>query len=195
MAVYDLPQGIIKTSLEVTQSTPQFKTTSLNKKRRSKDRGIHQLKGKIDFKLTGEREQRRFEAWLLKMRGTLNQFNLVLGNRFSAPTNRLNNVRLDSDAGIGAITLNIGGFTGELWEGDYFTMPNDTKVYMALNDLSSSGGTLNIYPALRVAQLTNTRLTTYDVPIRAMLKTDEQLIVYNEAGLITDYTCDWEEYL
>lgn len=195
MAIHQLPSDLIISDVDITQSTPQFVTSALNKKRRSKDRGIHQLKGSFNITVTGDREQRRFDSWLLKMRGRLNQFPLVLGNRFSVDPSRLQNVTLGSSASIGATSLNIAGFFGNIWEGDYFTLPNDTKVYMAQNDLTSSGGTLQIYPPLRQAQLINTGLVFENIEVLAMLDADEQPVSYTEGGIITEYACKWEEYV
>lgn len=195
MATYTLPTDIIISNVEITQSTPQFVTTSLNKKTRAKDRGIHQIKGTFDITITGDREQRRFESWLLKMRGRLNQFPIELGGRFSAAPTRVRNVTLASGAAVGATSLSISGFVGTIWEGDYFNLPNDTKLYMALNDLSGAGGTLNIHPPLRQSQLINTSLETENVQVLAMLDADEQPVSYTEGGIITEYSCKWEEYL
>lgn len=195
MAVYDLPTDIIVSNVEVTQSTPQFVTTSLNNKRRTKNRGLHQFKGTFDITITGDREQRRFEGWLAKMGGRLNQFNLILGGRFTVNSTRLRNVTLSTDAGVGSTTLNVSSFIGDLWEGDFFKLPNDNKVYVALNDLSSVGGVLNVQPPLRLQQTAGAPMEFENLSVLAMLDSDEQPVTYAEGGIITEYSCKWEEYL
>lgn len=195
MAILDLPSGIIISDVIVTQITPQFVTTSLNNKRRVKTRGIHQLSGSFKVRVSGDREQRAFDAWLLGMGGRLNQFNLKLGGRFTAETSRVRNVNLSTNVGIGANKLSLANFIGNVWAGDYFNLPNDSKVYMAMNDMSGSGGILNIYPPLRQQQLTNTTLQLNDVNVLAMLDADEQPVTYSEGGIITEYDCKWRESL
>lgn len=194
MAVYDLPSGLIISNVNLTHHMPQFVTTSLNLKRRAKDRDLHQLKGTFDVTIASDRDLRRFESWICKLKGRLNQFNLSLGGRFSVPTSRLTNPLLSVDVGTGAVSVSLVAFGGEIWEGDMINFPNDTKTYIAQNDLSG-GGVLNIMPSLRQPQVANSRINMNDTIVTAMLVSDTQPIEYSEAGIITKYTCTWEEYL
>lgn len=194
MAVYPLPSDLIISDVKIDHFTPQFVTQSLNLKRRSKDRDLHQLRGTFNIKIVGERQQRQFESWLGKMKGRLNQFEINLGGRFAVPRSRLQEPRTSTLANVGSNEIILSAFTGQIWEGDFLKLPNDNKVYMALNDVTGSG-TLNIMPSLRQSQQPNTQLTMNEVTIIAMLDDDNQSITYSEGGIITDFTCAWKEYV
>lgn len=194
MAVYDLPSGLIISNVTLKHYTPQFITTSLNLKRRGRDRDIHQLQGTFDVTIASDRDLRRFESWLCKMGGRLNQFNLRLGGRFAIPTSRLTEPTISTPVGIGATSITLYAFNGEIWEGDMLNLPNDTKTYIATNDLSG-GGVLNVKPSIRQQQIANTQVTMNNPTVTAMLDEDIHPIEYSEAGIITSYTCAWKEYL
>lgn len=194
MALVELPSGILISNVEVTHYTPQFVTTSLNLKRNSKDRGIHQLRGTFDVTVSGERENKKFESWLVKMKGRLNYMNLDLGGRFSAASHLSQNPQIAVDTPIGTTQVNVKNIVGEIWEGDFVNFLNDPKVYVIGNDLVGSGN-ISITPALKTIQLNNAVTQMQNVIVRANLTEDMQTLSYNEGGIITEYTCTWEEFL
>lgn len=197
MAIYDLPKdpNIIISDVDITHYTPQFATTSLSLKRNAKDRGLHQLQGSFKVTIAGERQQKKFESWLLKMRGRLNQFNLKLGgSRFSAESHIASEPVLNQNVDIGNTSISITGFSTEVWEGDFFNLLNDNKVYMFVED-ATNAGRVDVIPPIRTTQLSGGLVSMLDVNVLCMLTDDRQQINYNHAGKILEYTCNWEEYV
>lgn len=195
MAIVNLPDGIIISNVNVEHHMPQFVTQSLNLKRTAKDRDIHQLKGTFDITIDDARIQRRFESWLTRMKGRLNQFELELGNRFSA-SDHLNSVpNVSANTGVGANSIALSNIAGEIWEGDFINFLNDPKVYIIQSDLTSGNGTVNIYPSLRQEQFRDSVVNMSSVIVRAQLTKDAHMVDYTEGGAIHTYSCEWEESL
>ena len=90
-------------------------------------------------------------AFLLRCKGPMNTF--LLGDP-SGKVQRGNasNMRITGSKGADTVTLNA--MTGTIKAGDYFQLGtgSNSQLYKALND-ASSGGSLDIFPRLRQAQL------------------------------------------
>ncbi|WP_347368029.1 hypothetical protein [Vibrio vulnificus] len=178
----------IISDVEITNITPNFYTEASNMKGNAKSRGLHQLE--IDFKvsLVDQHDIKRFNAFMMKARGRLNPFHLSLQD----PTDgRHNNNPLYTDAKpmltnevvIGQNTINVAGFSGVIPAGSYFQFPNDTKVYMILDD-ARPNRSVEIFPASRIKHALNERLNFAPEPL-VRLEDDEFTVKYQNATQVS----------
>lgn len=190
------PSGLIITNVVTKHFTPNFASTSLNKKTTARSRGIHRLEGSFDVYIQDERDQRRFEAFLLQVQGRLSPFYMRFGGaRFSA-TDVNGTPSLAVATSIADTTISLKTLTGTIRAGDFFSLPNDDKVYMFMEDRTSPNLTgIPVFPAIRTAQPIDTVVTVEDVPVLARLQEDIQTITYGNGGLIHTATLNWVESL
>ncbi|AUS01934.1 hypothetical protein NVP3058O_016 [Vibrio phage 3.058.O._10N.286.46.B8] len=192
MAIVQLPSGLIFSNLTVTHNIPNFKTESINMKQKTKGRGLHRMEGTIDVTIGSLREQKAWTSFLLKVQGSLNEFQLDLPLHFK--TDIPSNPTLNSSVSIGATTLRASSFSGLIPEGSCFTLLNDTKIYHVTEDVVS-GSTFTVFPAIRQAQLVNTPMNFKSPVVTVRFSDDPQSIIYSENGLIVEATLDWVEAL
>ena len=192
MAIIQLPTELIFSNLTVTHNIPNFRTESINLKQKTKGRGLHRMEGSINVTVGGLREQKAWTAFLMKIRGSLNEFQLDLPLHFASDINI--NPTLSVAAGIGATQLQVGAFPGVIYAGSCFTLLNDTKIYHITEDVVS-GGTLQVFPAIRQSQLVNTPVEFINPLLTVRFVEDNQSITYAENGLILEATLDWLEAL
>ena len=192
MAIIQLPTELIFSNLTVTHNIPNFRTESINLKQKTKGRGLHRMEGSINVTVGGLREQKAWTAFLMKIRGSLNEFQLDLPLHFASDINI--NPTLSVAAGVGATQLQVGAFPGIIYAGSCFTLLNDTKIYHITEDVVS-GGTLQVFPAIRQAQLVNTPAEFINPLLTVRFDEDNQSITYAENGLILEATLNWLEAL
>lgn len=187
-----LPDGVILSNVNVIHEIPNFKTTSMNRIVKVKGRGIHVFKGNIDVTIGGDvRTQKRYNSFLTKAQGSLNPFELDLSMHFKSEHMTENPTTLNA-IDIGATKMTLGTFVGEVYEGSYFTLPNDSKIYVAQND-ATSGQELSFFPAARQSVLQNGEINFISPVIKARFVGDVQSQSMVENGLILEATLDWEE--
>lgn len=196
MAYPSFPSGLIISNVIVKHYTPNFAATSLNKRTTARSRGIHRLEGSFDVYIQDERDQRKFEAFLAQVQGRLSPFYMRFGGaRFTALG--INGVpALNSATNVGDTTISLKTMTGNVYAGDFFTLLNDDKVYMFMEDRDSASlADIPVFPALRSAQVVDTVVTTTDVPVLMRMTEDIQTITYGNGGLIHTATINWVESL
>ena len=187
----NLPSNLIISNVQIKHDTPVFYNESINRKGNSYDRGVHQLKGSFDVTIQTEEHQRAFESFLIKARGRLNPFYISLGKRFST---NINNLFLDGIHSIGQNQLGFGLGVGTIYDGTMFTLANDDKVYMTVQDYTHAQP-IEIFPPLRKAQPDGAAATFRDIKVLARLESDIQMVDYEEAGLMHTSTLNWIEVL
>lgn len=187
----DFPSNLLVSNVEISHYTPNYYNEGMSLISSSLDRGIHRLTGSFDVHITSQTDQMAFEAFLMKIRGRLNPFYINLGGRFNTP---ITGVTLSGIHGINVSTLDLGIFSGTIQAGSMFTLVNDDKVYMALDDRTGTGS-VDIYPSLRLAQADAAALNFGNVKILVRLNEDAQFIQYSEAGLIHMITVNFKEDL
>lgn len=192
MAIIQLPTDLLFSNLSVTHNIPNFKTESINMKQKTKGRGLHRMEGSIDVTIGGLREQKAWTAFLMKISGSLNEFQLNLPLHFRSDI--IYNPSLTVAASVGATQLQVGAFPGTIYAGSCFTLLNDTKIYHITEDVSS-GGIMYVFPAIRQSQLVNTPVEFINPLITVRFTEDKQSISYDENGLITSSTLEWLEAL
>lgn len=188
-----IPQNLIISNVTIDHITPNFYAESVNLQGRSRDRGIHRWAGSFDITIADELDKRKFEAFLLKVRGRLNPFYMSFGGRFSSP-GVSGVLALASAASVGDTSIVLKAFSGTVNEGDVFTLPNDDKVYMFMETKNGSGP-INIYPALRQSQVVDGVITVNDVRPLIRLDKDVQTVNYEDTGAIHTATFKWKEAL
>lgn len=187
----NFPEDLIISNLQIKHDTPVFYNESINRKGTSYDRGVHQLKGSFDLTISTENDQRRFESFLLNIRGRFNPFYLDLGKRFST---NVNDLFLDGSHSIGQSQLTFDLGAGVIPNGTVFNLANDDKVYMMIQDYLHASP-VNIYPPLQKAQPNGAPAAFRNVKVLARLESDVQMIDYEESGLVHTITLNWIEAL
>ena len=190
MAVIDFPHDLaILSDVILTQNTPVYSTESLSLIRTARSRGIHRLEGSI-IATVEESNIRAFEAFLVQVEGRLNQIKLKLPGRFDSKTavNATTSVALIP----GNTNVGMAGQTGTVSIGDYFTLANDPKIYMAI---TGGAGTISVFPAIRNDAPFGTGIKFIDVEAELYLTEDAQSINYTETGRICTYQFNFVEAL
>ncbi|MCV3290980.1 hypothetical protein LZT28_22655 [Aeromonas media] len=147
LSVEDFAIGNVK----VQQTTPNFYTETVSGRVRSYSRGLHTLLFSFDVWLPYDHDVKKMNGFMLNCRGRLNPFVLDLGSSsewFNPLTSPARRITLGANAGVGQTNLVVVGSTVNISIGEYFQMPNDTKIYVVLN---KSGQNLEIFPPLLVA--------------------------------------------
>ncbi|HHG3075762.1 TPA: hypothetical protein ACPVXB_001020 [Vibrio parahaemolyticus] len=173
----------IVSDVKVKSYTPNFTTKSINGKVNAKSRGIHQLEFSWKIHLVDEKDIRKFNALMLKIRGQLNPFTLSLidntdGAGYCNPLVTDKNIKLTHEADVGSNHIQVST-VGIIEAGTMFQLPNDTKVYTILDELRSTGS-VEIFPAIRVSHPANTTLKTSVEPL-LRLSEDVYEVSYGKA--------------
>jgi hypothetical protein len=189
-----LPSGALISNVSITHNTPNFKTESLNLKEKVKARGLHRLEGTCDITI-GEtiQDQKEWNAFLLTLQGSYGSFVLDLPRHFKSE-DLVANPTITVGATVGQNQLQLSAFTGTIFAGSCFTVPNDTKIYYILNTVVG-GETAIIYPALRQDILVNSTIEFINPVITARFKEDSQTVDFTENGFIIESTMEWNEVL
>jgi hypothetical protein len=130
-------------------------------------------------------------AFLLKQRGMLESFQIVLPI-ISAKASSASGTVTSGTASIGATACNITGLTGTLKAGDVIKFASHNKVYMLTADRAGDGA-IAFEPPLMVAVTAAT--VTYDsVPFTVRLNNDVQEFNYATDGTVS-YEIDMIEVI
>lgn len=192
MAKIPFPTDVIISNVQITHNTPNFHTESLSMKSKAKSRGIHRIEGSFDITIDGLKAQKQWTAFLLKLQGRLNSFELDLPLHFK--TELYQNPTLATAASIGNNQLNLSGIIETIDAGSCFKLLNDDKTYYVLNDVETDG-LVSVYPALRQAQLIGTELDFKTPKLLVRLDDDAPIITYEESGKIITQTVRFVEAL
>ncbi len=188
-----LPSNLIISNVTLSHNTPTYYSESLDFKSKSVDRGIHRLEGTIDVTTNNNAEKRALEAFMLKVRGRANPFYIDLPDRFKSNTVISANISTNVAGNPGDNTIAVGAFIGNISAGDMFTILNDNKTYVVLDDKLPGAGLINIYPPLRKGFVSGTPLDFNTNKIYARFRQDTQTISYTNGGLIHTSTLAWME--
>lgn len=194
MADIYFPSDLIISNMSINHNTPNFYNESINMVGSSQDRGIHRLEGSFDVSIISERHQKAFEGFLLKVRGKLKPFYLTLARGRFTSSEVLSTPTLNGSHGIGENILSLKAFSGNIRSGDMFTILNEDKVYIALDDRTGAGD-VEIYPPIRKTFVDSTPLNFINFKILMRLSSDIQSIDYEESGLIHTATINFQEAL
>ncbi|GAM77075.1 hypothetical protein JCM19241_5971 [Vibrio ishigakensis] len=144
--------------------------------------------------------QKALEAFFVMLEGRANEFELQLPSRFTSEFPDLgNNPTVTTSAPVGTTSFPITGIgTDTIYAGSFFNMPNPTelgKTYVVTNTVTN-GGTINFKPAIRVAEnLPNFQIEMIAPKVTCRLTGDITEFQYDEQGLITRYSLEFEEVL
>lgn len=147
LSVDDYAIGKVK----IEQTTPNFYTETVSGRVRAYSRGLHTLQFKFEVWLPYDTDVKKMNSFMMNCRGRLNPFTLDLGTSsdwFNPLTSPARRITLGANAGVGQTNLVVIGQTSAISPGEYFQMPNDTKLYVVLN---KNGQTLEIFPPLLIA--------------------------------------------
>lgn len=184
-----LPSGIIS-DVTVTENIPVFKTKSLDGRQRIKHRGIHFLSGSFDVTFEDVDDVKAWRGFIVKSRGGQEDFNIDLPMHFKTDV-PANPVTLGS-VGIGATSCTItGAFAGTIPAGSYFTLPNDKKVYVTEDDITT-GSTFNFFPGSHVVQPSGSAIEFINPVITAQLEDNNQEIDYASGDIVVT-SINWRE--
>ncbi|HAV1497976.1 TPA: hypothetical protein JG855_002066 [Vibrio parahaemolyticus] len=186
MAKIEFPTGVIISNVSITHEIPTLQTESLSLTSRGRTRGIHRIKGSFDVHITDFEAQQAWTAFLLKMQGRFNSFELDLPRHFKSDAR---NPQLTLAAGIGASTLSVNG-GNYVKVGTCFNVPNDNKTYY-ITDIN--GDQFTIFPKLRTAQLVNTEINVQTPVINCRFAEDNQTVTYSENGMLIKQTINFVE--
>lgn len=196
--IINIPESVIISEPEITQNTPQWRTTSMSKRTQIRDRGIHYLTGSVTLTSAGYDGAMYLETLVLRLRGGLHQLELDLGGRFTAsnvktcrtvapvPINTTQ-FRVDTltSAGVSPVTIKAG---------NTFNIPNDSKLYYVM-DYDTASRQLEVYPSIRIALPEDSIINFANTKILVTIDETSQTVKYTEGGLISEITLAWTEFL
>ncbi|NEX74814.1 hypothetical protein G4923_09300 [Aeromonas rivipollensis] len=169
LSVDDWPVG----NVSIDQQTPNFFTETVSGRVRSYERGLHMISFKFDVWLPYDSDVKRMNAFMLQCRGRANPFVLDLGNSstwFNPLTSQARRITLGANAGIGQKNITLVGSVSSISEGEYFQMPNDTKLYVVIG---KSGQNVEVYPPLLIAHKSGETLNFENPRPQLRLEKDE----------------------
>jgi len=153
----------------------------------------------LQYPLMEKTEIRPIKAFLAQLKGSLNEFDVVLPD-ISSPLGDATSNPFDmrSSASVGATSVDIRfadsslddsteGTKTYLKPGDLIRFSGHTKVYMVTGDVTSDSAgqlTINFQPALISAVAVNETITTNDVPIRMHLTNQVQEYQHTTDSLV-----------
>jgi hypothetical protein len=191
MAFRDFPHAnLIISNLKIKHSTPVFYNESINLSGGGLDRGLHQILGSFDIHINTSHNQKIYESFLIKTRGRLNPFYLQLGGRFASEAV---GVLTKTSHTVGSTEINIDSFAGTIHDGDMFTIANDDKIYLVMDELINSG-LLTFFPALR-KPIPIGAVLNFNPKMLVRLQDDTQSIDYGQGGIIHTTTLKFKEAL
>lgn len=178
----------IISDVTATHNTPNFFNQSINLIGNAKSRGLHQLEISLKVTLANEADIRKFQAFMLKVRGRLNPFKLSLlddtdGKGFNNPFYYNSNPMLTNDISIGNSTMILSGISGSIPAGTMFQFSNDTKVYTLL-DNAMNNKVVEFFPATRQPHQLKERLNLSVEPL-VRLEDDSFKLKYSNTESIT----------
>ncbi len=187
-----IPSTIIVSDVTIEHNIPNYSTTSMSEKVKSRTKNMHFLTGDITL-TAGERAvgRRAIEGFLLRCRGRLMELEIPLNytaaDAGGAPT-------ITGNHSAGATSIAVAGIAGSFFVGDIVKFPNDNKLYYVLTDITGAGA-MEIFPPLRIPQASGNPVLYTDLNPFARLTDDTQSVKYNEQGIITETTISWKESL
>ncbi|PHS21999.1 MAG: hypothetical protein COA84_14045 [Robiginitomaculum sp.] len=179
----EFPSGAMITNVSVTHNIPTFTTESLNLKEKSKHRNLHRLEGSLDVSLYGLKNQKAWQAFIIKCKGRSEPITLDLPLHFKSDT-VFSNPTITIAAGIGQTAVTLSAFSGNIDAGSVVTFLNDDKTYVVENDVTG-GGTMTFFPPLRQAQLINSEIEVLNPVMNIRLDEDMQTIDFGTGHMVT----------
>lgn len=191
-----IPSELTISDVEIINHHRTYTSTSIAGVQYRQDTGIQFYKGSITLTAAGFAGAKILNGFIAKLKGRLNSFELTLGGAFGndgitvPPT-------LAAPVSLGETAINVSTYTGEVVPaGSIFTVPNDTKVYTTLDDLSPTGNTnLKIVPAMKKVHVANEPINFVNPAITVLLDATDTTIIHSEGGLVSEATIMWTELL
>lgn len=171
------PENLIIANVEVDDTEPTLKTKAANGKWTVISRNYQYFSVTFTYKALTTDAVKKASAFL--SRNSTKPFRMSVPG-WNAPAAPLAGTpTISGNYVAGSSTVRVEGFTGKITEGDCFTLANDNKVYMALNDLTAAGDLL-IKPTLRQPVTTSTPMNFN--PLMTVRLVDDQ-ISYKTEGV------------
>jgi hypothetical protein len=190
MSKITFPDNVIISNVSITHEVPTFYTESLSLKGRSRNRGIHRITGTFDIHIGDFTSQQSWTAFLLKLQGRTNTFELDLPLHFKS-TEMYQNPTLTAAAGIGYHDLLVSD-VGEIVTGSCFNMMNDNKTYY-VTDVDYAQDQITIFPKLNQSHLLGSTIQFIEPVVTCRLSDDNQTITYSESGRVITQTINFIE--
>lgn len=138
-------------------------------------------------------EYRHIDAFIMKQRGMLESFQIVLPIISSKSGTASGTIKTNGAISIGATTFNATGHAGSLHTGDVIKFANHNKVYMITNDVTGHGP-VNFEPPVMVAVPNDTTVVYDNVPFTVRMSNDVQEFNYALDGTVS-YEIDMIEVI
>ena len=132
-------------------------------------------------------------AFLLKQRGMLESFQIVLPIISTQSGDASGSKTANGALSVGATTVNLHGGSGTLKAGDVFKFANHSKVYMFTADRNGNGN-VTFEPPLTTSVANGEGLVITNVPFTVRLNNDVQEFNYATDGTVS-YEIDMIEVI
>ena len=188
-----IPSCLMITDVSITNYHRVYSTESMSGITNRKDSGIQWFKGSITLKAYGFKNIRSMNGFLASLKGRYKNFSLPLGGAYANldlpqnPTLSINHV-------TGSNEIEVFHTSNEIGSGSVFTLPNDTKLYTLLDDLTGSG-TYSVTPALKKDHSKVSVVNFTNPVITAFLDGNETTISHEGNGSIATATLTWSEHI
>jgi hypothetical protein len=149
--IYDGSKIIAKFSAPVTlkSNVPVFASDTLSLKRFSTARPAQRWELETGLEPLTYNANELYVHLVTK--GTTEEFKIITPQNFGVIASRTSSAAITATGSAGATQVNITGNSGIIPMGTMIKFANHGKIYMTKNTFSTVTGTLQIFPALRVA--------------------------------------------
>ena len=174
------------TAVNFRSTNYNLSSTSLSGRMQVRSIGSQRWEFSASFPPMSRTEYSPINAFLIKQRGMLESFQIVLPTVSQKSGNATGSLTVNGAVSAGATSFTVAGLTGTLKTGDMIKFASHTKVYMIMADRTGAGS-VTFEPALQVA-ISNGSAVTYDnVQFTVRLNNDVQEFAYS-----TDNTVAYE---
>ena len=192
-----IPSNLIISDVSITNEHRIYTSKSISGIQYRKDSGIQKYYGTITLTASGFDSARILNGFLTKLKGRLNAFEIMLGGAYGYES-LSDNPKLAASYNIGSDNISISSYSGDVTisAGSVFTLPNETKLYTILDDVSSAGNsTVDIIPSLKIQHSINETINFINPKFTVILDTNNTTITHTHGGLISSVTLNWTEEL
>ncbi|MFM5339411.1 hypothetical protein ACEUA8_01495 [Aeromonas veronii] len=169
---------VIISNIALDSVSPVLSTQAANGKERVISRNLQYYKGELTI-TCADLDAVRYVSAFFERNDRSKSFYISLPG-YNEPTKRITSTpTISGSYAAGAATVKVSGFTGTITAGDYFTIANDTKVYMALNDAAALDF-LNIKPTLRLPITTSAPINVYP---KMLVRLVSDTVIYKTQGV------------
>lgn len=168
-------------------------STSLSGRTQVRGLGSQRWEFSASFPPMERSEYGPVNAFLIKQRGMLESFQIVLPIISDKSGDASGTLTASGSASIGATSFTVAGLTGTLKAGDVFKFSGHSKVYMITADRTGNGS-VSFEPPLQSAVSGGQGVTYTSVPFTVRLNNDVQEFSYALDGTVA-YEIDMIEVI